>query len=405
MSGQLNRIIAHIDANSYFASVEQQARPSLRGKPMAVTGPSKRTIIVAASVEAKKLGIKTGTPIFEAKKICPHLILVKADCKRYEAISRNFIDIFGRFTNEIEIFSIDEAFLDLTGVAENFVEAKTIVEQIKKQIAEEIGQNIKCSAGIAQNKFMAKLASEAKKPDGLTIVIPGDEIEFLDQFELSDACGIGPRTKNHLNKLNIFSFKDLRQIDQTTLTLIFNTYGLKLYKMARGIDQSEVVPFYENQTIKSMSRSRTLPQDTFDKEYLKKMGLFFCRKISKQLREHHLLAGSIGLYLRFSDFSGNSWNKKIYFQTALSRNLYLNLEDLFKGCVLKKPVRKIGVWVGNLKIDNNQQFLSGEFRKPLDLELAAEKINKKYARDLVMPATLLKLDFQESPSYGFKKNF
>ena len=194
----MQSIIAHIDMNSYFASVEQQARPALRGRAMAVTGPSKRTIIVAASVEAKRLGIKTGTQIREALEIAPDIVLIKADCTRYESVSRQLINIFTRFTPEIEIFSIDEAFLDLTDIASDFDQAAKIVQEIKSTIRREIGQNIRSSAGVAQNKFMAKLASEARKPDGLTVVNPGEEIGFLDQFELTDACGIGSRINQKL---------------------------------------------------------------------------------------------------------------------------------------------------------------------------------------------------------------
>jgi DNA polymerase-4 len=252
---------------------------------------------------------------------------------------------------------------------------------------------------------MAKLASEAKKPDGLTIVPPGEEIKFLDQFELSDACGIGRATKAHLNKLNIFSFSDLRKIDQTTLIMIFKSFGLRLYNMARGIDNSKIAPSYDESQIKSISRSKTLAKNTYDREYLNKMGLFFCRKIAKQLRAHKMQAGSIGIYLIYGDFTGDSWGKKIKNQTSMGEDLNFHLQDLLKNFTIKKPIRKIGVYCGGLIHDNGQQYLSKEFARSLDLELVAEQINKKYARDLVIPATLVGLDFQESPSYGFKKNF
>ena len=209
--------------NSYFASVEQQARPALRGKPMAIVGSAdkKRTIIVAASYEAKALGIKTGTQLWEAKKLCPQIELISADCQRYEAITRQFLNIFISKTPLVEVFSIDEAFLDVTGQVKNFDEAEQLAIEIKNEIKQTIGPNIRCSVGIGQNKFIAKLASEAKKPDGLTIVLPGKEQNFVDQFELKDACGIGFRTDAHLKRLGIQSFKDLRAKPLTTLTLIF----------------------------------------------------------------------------------------------------------------------------------------------------------------------------------------
>lgn len=399
------RIIAHIDMNSYFASVEQQARPALRGRAIAVTGPSKRTIIVAASIEAKRLGIKTGTQIGEAKKLCPDIVLVKADCRRYESISAQLISIFDRFTPTIEIFSIDEAFLDLTDTVQNFDQAAKIVSEIKSRIRQEIGTNIRCSAGIAQNKFIAKLASEAKKPDGLTVVPAGEEINFLDQFDLTDACGIGHRTAKHLDRLKIHSFKDLRNIDQTTLTLIFKSYGLRLYNISRGQDNSPVVPYLTGGKPKSISRSKTLPKDIYDKDYIEKIGLFFCTNIAYELKKQGLLAGSLGLYLRFSDFSFDGCGAKISSPTALSSNLHFYFKKSLKKLRISKPVRKVGVWAGGLTEDNGQMVLSDNFDNALKLEKTAENINKKFAKNVVIPSSLAGLDFEQSPSYGFQKKF
>lgn len=400
-----SRIIAHIDMNSYFASVEQQARPALRNRPMAVTGPSKRTIVVAASVEAKHLGIKTGTQIAEAKKLCPDIVLIKADCRRYESISAQLINIFSRFTPTIEIFSIDEAFLDLTNIIQNIDQAAKIVNQIKKCITEEIGANIRCSAGIANNKFIAKLASEAKKPDGLTVVPEGEEINFLDRFELSDACGIGRRSVKHLNQLGIYNFKDLRSIDQTTLTLIFKSYGLKLYNMSRGIDNSSVIPYYTFGKPKSISRSKTLPQDIYDKNYIEKIGLFFCCDIASELKKQNLLAGSLGLYLRFSDFSFDGCGSAVKSPTALSRDLFFYFKKNLGRLKLSKPVRKVGVWAGGLTADNGQMILLKSFSRALKLEETAENINKKFAKNIVTPASLAGLNLEQSPGYGFQKRF
>lgn len=398
------RIIAHIDMNSYFASVEQQARPFLRNRPIGVTGPSKRTIIIAASVEAKKFGVKTGTQIADAKKLCPQIVLVTSDCTQYEAISKNLIEIFTRFTPKFEVFSIDEAFLDFSD-CNNFKEAEDIVKTIKQQIKDEIGANIRCSAGIASNKFMAKLASEAKKPDGLTVVLPGKEISFLDQFELEDACGIGLRIHAHLNRLGVYSFKDLRELDQTKLTLIFNSYGLKLYNMARGIDYNPVVPYFLESEVKSISRSKTLPGDIFDKSYLRKVLLFFCQDVAQELKRKNLLCSSLGVYVRFNDFTHSGLGRRIKSPTELSKNLSYHSNRILDQIELKKPVRKIGVWAGALKKDNGQLTLSGDFSKQLDLEKAAEGLNRKYSRYAVFPSVLTNFKISKSPSYGFKKKF
>lgn len=409
------RIILHIDMNSYFASVEQQARPALRGKPIGVTGPSKRSIIVAASVEAKKFGVKTGTQIWEAKKLCPEIILISADCNRYEAITRQFLEIFISKTPLVEIFSIDEAFLDISPSttlrtshqqsAISFQQAEKIALDIKSEIQEKIGPYVRCSIGIAQNKFMAKLASEARKPDGLTIVLPGREIEFLDQFELTDACGIGRRIGMHLATLGIKSFKDLRKMNQTNLTLIFNSYGLRLYNMARGTDNDPIHPYFNSPAPKSISRSKTLAQNTFDKILIEKMVLSFCQNIASELRSKNLLGGSITVWLRYGDFTSSGQSKTIKSPTNLTREIFIHAREVLRKLPYRKPIRKIGVCVGNLRPENHQLYLLDEYKKPLILDQIVDLINKKSGEQAITRSSLANLSFSgRAPSYGFKKN-
>jgi len=403
----MERIILHIDMNSYFASVEQQARPQLIGRPVGVVGSAnKRTIIVAASVEAKKFSVKTGVQVHEARRLCPQITLIVADCRRYEAITRQFLEIFISKTSLVEVFSIDEAFLDLTRQVKNSQEAKSIAQQIKNEIKTKIGPNIRCSIGIAQNKFMAKLASEAKKPDGLTVVSPGQEIEFLDRFELTDACGIGLRTHAHLMKLGISSFSRLRQLPQTTLTLIFNSYGLKLYKIARGQDDEPIHPYFTRPWAKSISRSKTLPRNTFDPELIKKFILAFCQNIAAELRRKNLLCRSAGVYLRFADFTHSGATTTIKNSTNLAKNLYCQSKTILSQLKIKKPVRKIGVWAGALIQDPKQIYLLSEIEKNLTLEKTADQINKKWGKTVVGYASLAGLDFEgKTPNFGFKKEY
>lgn len=398
------RIISHIDMNSYFASVEQQARPGLRDRPIAVTGPSKRSIIVAASIEAKKLGIKTGTLIPDAIKLCPQIVLIKADCTRYESISRNLFEIFINYTPYVEIFSVDEAFIDLTNLCKNLDQAQRIVEQIKQDIKNKIGRNIRCSAGIGANKFIAKLASEAKKPDGLTVVRPGEEIDFVDRFQLDDACGIGFRIKKRLIALGVNSFKDLRALDQTHLTLAFNSYGLKLYNIARGIDYDKIKPYFLQSQAKSISKSKTLGRNTFDQEEILRVILSFCQEMANDLKTKGLLAGAVGLYLRFGDFSGNAKRVAIKAKTDTSFGLFFHLKSLLLKMNIAKPVRKIGIWSSDLKRNNGQLTLNEGFSRQRDLEKLTEKINRRFGKKMILPASTVNLNLAPSPSYGFKKD-
>lgn len=398
------RIILHIDMNSYFASVEQQARPVLRGKPIGIVGSldKKRTIIVAASYEAKALGIKTGTQLWEAKRLCPQIELISADCQRYEAITRQFLNIFISKTPLVEIFSIDEAFLDVTTQTKNFEQAEKLALQIKQEIKETIGASIRCSIGIGSNKFIAKLASEAKKPDGLTIVPPGQEQDFVDQFELKDACGIGFRTDAHLKKLGINSFRDLRARPLTDLTLIFHSYGLKLYRMARGEDFDKIKPYYERELPKSFSRSKTLRRDVFDKNEIKNFIMAFAANIAEELKNKSLLATNVGLYLRFNDFRGYSATINLKKSTNFSLDFFKACSKMLDSIELNKPVRKVGIWIGKLQNDHGQELIFKELSKPVKLEKISEKINQKHGDNLVFRARLAGLNFfGKTPNYGF----
>src|SRR3989344_3975778 len=246
------RTILHIDFNSYFASVEQQANPRLRGKPVGVTGGDrmKRTVLGAASVEAKKFGVKTGMQIWEARKLYPNIILVQGDSDKYLEVTKRFLGILKDYSPYLEVFSIDECFLEVTG---NRLQVTAIAKNIKKRIKKEIGEWITCSIGISYNKLMAKLAGSLQKPDGL-VIIPNQKeaIKILDKIELDEICGIGPRIKKRLNNMGIFDFSSLRKAPLPALLASFKSYGQFLYDASRGIDHSSVIPFYEQEEVKSI---------------------------------------------------------------------------------------------------------------------------------------------------------
>ncbi|MDA1038399.1 MAG: DNA polymerase IV, partial [bacterium] len=207
----MSRIVMHIDMNCYFASVEQQANPFLRGKPIGVTGKrTERSVVAAASIEAKRLGVKTAMSTWEAKRICPSIVLVHGDPEKYSHITHNFFSLFKEFTNKVEMFSVDEGFLDVTDEAEDYLGAVIMAQEIKHRLKEVCGERITASIGISQNKLMAKLASEFVKPDGLTVVKPNDVNDFLGFVELDDFCGIGKRIHHRLNLLNIFNVRELQ---------------------------------------------------------------------------------------------------------------------------------------------------------------------------------------------------
>ncbi len=305
----MNKTILHIDFNSYFATVEQQANPRLRGKPIGVTGGDRmqRTVIGAASVEAKKFGVRTGMHLYEAKRLCPEIILVQGDSDKYLSTTTKFLNIIKDYSPLVEIFSIDEVFLalDLTGrmrktcEVENYEMVIKIALDIKRRIRTEIGEWISCSIGISYNKLMAKLAGSLQKPDGL--VVMENEIEamkVLDKIPLDEICGIGFRIKKRLNKMGIFSFKSLRAAPLEVLLLEFKSYGQFLYEACRGINHDPIVPFYEKEEVKSIGHRHTIDHDTDNLVEIKQLLLKLTELVGRRLRSKKLVGRTVSCWYR-----------------------------------------------------------------------------------------------------------
>ena len=218
-----HRVVIHLDQNAFFASVEQQANPELRGKPIAVIGSHGRTVITTASYEARKFGVKTGMAKWEALKACPQLIFVVGDNKKYTYTSSRIVQMMRNYTPLVEVFSIDEAWLDITHSLKLFGSAERIAYLLKARIKESFG--ITCSIGIAPNKLLAKLASDMKKPDGLTIIPPQNVKQILESIPVNDLCGIGKRMDRHLALLNIRTCGQLGRYDEAILTRKFGVMG------------------------------------------------------------------------------------------------------------------------------------------------------------------------------------
>ena len=240
----MDRRIIHIDINAFFASVEQVCNPSLREKPIAVIGSSERTVVTTCSYEARAYGVKTGMTKYEAKKLCPAIILVAGDNRKYTYTSSRIIKILREFTPDVEVFSIDESFLDVTGSIALFNGEKEIAALLKKRIKDELG--LLCSIGIAPNKLLAKIASDIKKPDGLVIVKKDGVNNFIKSLPVSDICGIGGKLTSHLNLMGIKTCADLGKYPVEILKNKFGIVGERLHDMALGIDESPVVPFEES---------------------------------------------------------------------------------------------------------------------------------------------------------------
>ena len=250
------RKIIHVDMDAFYASVEQRDNPQLRDKPVVVAWKDSRSVVCAASYEARTFGVRSAMPALRAQRLCPEAIFVPPDFIRYRAVSHNLREIFKRHTDLIEPLSLDEAYLDVsqnkTGLATATLVARTIREQIRQEL------NLTASAGVAPNKFLAKLASDWCKPDGLFVIQPDDVDRFLLPLPVGRLPGVGKVTGEKLEKLEIKTMGDLRGLDRSSLEQQFGRFGLRLYELARGVDLSEVVP---DRPTKSISAEDTFEQD------------------------------------------------------------------------------------------------------------------------------------------------
>jgi DNA polymerase-4 len=398
----------HVDMNSYFATVEQQSNPKLRWKPVCVAGKvgqTERTVCCAASIEAKKFGIKSGFPVWEAKNLCPQIIIVPADYHKYQFVSSQVFKILESFTPVIEIFSIDEAFLDLSHI-NSIDKIISIANSIKARIQEDIGDYLKCSVGISYNKLLAKLASEMQKPDGLTIIDKDNVDKILAQTPIEDLCGVGRRLQARLNSLGIHTAKEMGDYPLEKLIKLFGPHqGKLLYLMGQGKDTSPVLPYFEMSPEKSFGHSHTLPRGMSSVADTQKVLLKLSEKVARRMRHNHFFGRTIHVYARFLNWSG------VGKRTTLKNpvNDGVEIYRIAKNMLGKDlpSVRAVGVSMSNLV---RSWQVSGsilqEDQRSERLILAQDEVNDKYGEFTVFPAALAKIkDKIEAIPDGRNKRF
>lgn len=290
------RKILHIDMDAFYASVEQRDDPQLRGKPVIVAWRGNRSVVCAASYEARRFGVRSAMPAVRAERLCPDAIFVAPDFTRYRAVSRSVREILTRHTDLVEPLSLDEAYLDVTQNKTGLPTATRVAATIREQIRREL--NLTASAGVAPNKFLAKIASDWRKPDGLFVIQPDEVDTFLLPLPVGRLPGVGKVTGEKLEKLGIRLIADLRGLDLSTLEDHFGRHGSRLYELARGIDNSEVVP---DRPTKSISA-----EDTFERDLLlaetESMIRSLAEKVWSASRKESRIARTVVLKLKTSDF-------------------------------------------------------------------------------------------------------
>ena len=290
------RKIIHVDMDAFYASVEQRDDPQLRGKPVVVAWKGNRSVVCAASYEARKFGVHSAMPAVRAERLCPHAIFVAPDFTRYRAVSKGVREIFSRHTDLLEPLSLDEAYLDVTENKAGLPTATLVARTIREQIRQEL--NLTASAGVAPNKFLAKLASDWRKPDGLFVIQPEEVDAFLLPLSVGRIPGVGNVTEEKLAKLGIKTVTELRELELGKLEDAFGRYGLRLYELARGIDENPVVP---DRPTKSISVEDTFEQDVLLTE-TEPMIRHLAEKLWSASRKESRLARTVVLKLKTSEF-------------------------------------------------------------------------------------------------------
>lgn len=290
------RKIVHIDMDAFYASVEQRDDPQLRGKPVIVAWKGNRSVVCAASYEARKFGVRSAMPAVRAERLCPEGIFIAPDFTRYRTVSRQTREIFRRHTDLVEPLSLDEAYLDVTENKTGLPTATRVASTIREQIRLEL--NLTASAGVAPNKFLAKIASDWRKPNGLFVIQPEEADAFLAPLPVGRLPGVGKVTEERLEKLGIKKVSDLRGLDLATLESHFGRYGLRMYELARGIDNSPVVP---NRPTQSVSAEDTFEHDVRLEE-TEPMIRRLAEKAWSASRKESRIAHTVVLKLKTSEF-------------------------------------------------------------------------------------------------------
>jgi DNA polymerase-4 len=344
------RKIIHIDMDAFFASVEQLDNPELRGKPVAVGGSGDRSVVAAASYEARKFGVRSAMPSVTAKRLCPGLIFVRHHFDRYQEISSQVFRIFSEYTDIIEPLSIDEAFLDVTVNKKNIGSATIIAREIKDEIKSRTG--LTASAGISINKFLAKIASDIKKPDGLFVIPPDKASEFIEHLPVEKFYGIGKVTSEKMHKLGIHNGRDLKEWDMVSLVRNFGKVGAFYFNIARGIDDRPVEP--------DLDRKSVGTEVTFEKDLSTRFEIIAeLYKLEKELMNRLEGSGTSGktltLKVKFADFRQITRSRTLKNFIHDFETLHNEVTAIRKSLKLEgEKIRLLGVSVSNLTTDESE---------------------------------------------------
>jgi DNA polymerase-4 len=370
--------------DAFYAAVEQLDNPALRGKPVIVGGSADaRGVVSTASYEAREYGVHSAMPARTAKKLCPHGIFLPVDMKKYKEVSGRIMKILEEFSPLVETVSIDEAYLDITGTESLLGNPERIAQRIKERIYSET--RLSCSIGIAPNKFLAKVASDMQKPDGLTIITAGEVGQLLATLPVEKIPGVGKRTVEALKRYGINTAGELKAATEEQLVTRFGKLGHRLHELSRGRDSSPVIPSRE---IKSISAEETLPHDINDPRILSTKLKEHSENVAFRLRNHNLKGKTISIKIKFSDFTALTKAQTIAHGTDSSRMIFYTALQLLADQRLQKKVRLIGVEVSNLSEGSAHTQMSlfpvgPDEERERKLDKAIDEIRQKFGKKVI----------------------
>lgn len=384
------RSIIHLDMDAFYPAVEILDNPDLKGKPVIVGGSSRRGVVSSASYEARRFGVHSAQPIARALKLCPHGVFLPVRMARYQEMSNRIFEIFNRFTPLVEPLSIDEAFLDITGTERLLGDPVTVAKRIKKTVLDETGLTV--SAGLAPSKFIAKIASDMDKPDGLTIVAPDKINDFLDPLPVSKMWGVGKVTQERLTRYHIKTFYDLRTVPLETLEKLFGQNGIKMHLLAMGVDDRDVETEHET---KSIGHELTFQEDILDVESAEREILALAMKTGKRMRREGVAGKTLTLKVKYNDFIQVSRSLTLDEPTNDGMNIYLTAKGLLKKTETgTRPVRLLGVsmsglYEGDVKAQLSLFSSDEKAEKTEKLNRAIDSLQDRFGDRSVMPGRLV----------------
>lgn len=390
-------MMMHIDADAFFASVEQGFNPLLRNKPVIVGGTAtQRGVVHTASYEAREYGIRIGMPLVEAKRLCPQAIFLKGNYQHYQAASRTMQQIYLQYTPEVEFTSLDDAYLDFYGTMHLYASPEALAQKIQHAVRKALGIGV--SLGIGKNKLIARIASGINKPNGITCIRPGHELAFLHPLPIAAIPGIGKVTRSKINEFGISTVGELASLSKLLLNSLFGVNGIRIWEFANGIDHrivhTRVLPG-------QISRETTFEEDLTDRAIILATLQYLSERIAGKLRQDAQTCRKIAVKIRYSDFTSAKKTQPLHQASAHASEIFSAAQQIIKQMPFRRMrIRHVGIKATHIEWDNDQLQLFDEQKRVEALDTAVDDIRKRFGFTAILPADTMMLQ----KKYRMEKN-